>query len=152
MMSLIDLIRRAAPQPQTKFQIPRITRRMPLGDYAEELRDITVMVWINPPVRMMSRWETLKLDATRVMVAMSQAEATAAEKKRLEKRLQAIGNEMNAWLAEIWSQGPEETRTTLKEVVKSFDAMKDTDPGLPHWLREKTLQMIEDHRGAEKKV
>lgn len=120
-----------------KIEIPHIVRPLHLGAYASELEGVSVQVWVNPPREMLAR---------RFELVKQSREAT--EQAELER----IGAEMIAWYAELWSQGPEDTRWSVEDVNTLIEQMNDTDPGLWVWLTGQSQEMIVAHRQQKKKA
>lgn len=111
-----------------KINIPKITRALALTDYAPQMVDeagkpVTLHVWVNP------------------MRGVLERHAELAEAGDLTA--------LAAWWAQLWSQGPEDTRWTVEE-VQALSAL-DTDPGLMLWCMAQSFQMIRAHRSVNQK-
>jgi hypothetical protein len=106
-----------------KFDVPKITKRLELQRYAEEFGDAALVVWVNPPMRMLN--ELVEAEAEVVFTI----------------------------LAELWSQGGDENTHWTSEEVKDLALKTyETDPGLFRWLRDETFLLIGEHRKAQKKA
>ena len=107
-----------------RIQVPKLVKPLPLAEYAAELGDVKVFVWVNPPGEFLDRRNTLD-------------EAG-----------------LYPWWAELWSQGQEPGTQWTAEDVKALieGEAADTDPGLWRWLVRRTWEMIADHRAQQKKT
>ena len=124
-----------------RLKLPRIVKALPLGEYAPEMAEASVQVWVNPPRDMLQQ-------RTEMMLAVQDAQRkTPPDAQALE----TLGEQMIAWYAELWSQGPEETHINADDIRAMLEAFNDTDPGLWPWLTGRSLEMIIEHRQAEKK-
>jgi hypothetical protein len=56
------------------------------------------------------------------------------------------------WLAEILSQGPEESRMSTWEIGELAADGHENDPKLYQWIMRQAWQMIIDYRTLKKKV
>lgn len=122
-----------------RFEIKRLIRPLQLGEYASEYGDAALEVWINPPKALSDTRLELAQRTIRVSEALSAGDADAAA------QLDAIGNELIDWLAQIWSAGDQ--TISADEIREIFDA----DPALYRWLLEQTWQMLIDFRAGQKK-
>lgn len=106
------------------IQIPKITRPLSLGGYAEQLALVTIHVWVNPP------------------------------REFLDRRKELQGSALWEWWAELWSQGPDPGSRWTGAEVEALMApdVADTDPGLMPWLIRQTWDLIAEHRAGEKKA
>lgn len=107
-----------------KIEIPRIVRPLDLAEYAPEYAGAVMQVWVNPTRAKLRAYYEAAGDADRLV----------------------------AWFAEIWSQGVEETRWTAEGVYRLAEHALDADPRLWSWLCARTLTMIADWRGVQKKT
>lgn len=107
-----------------KLDVPKIVKKMDLGGYAAELSGQGVDVWVNPPRGLL----------------MSLTQRPEAET-------------VLAVLAELWSQGPVvESHWTREDLMALIEGTVETDPGLFAWMRDKTFEMIGEHRRTAKKA
>lgn len=137
-----------------KIEIKRIVRPLLLSEFAPEYGDTAVMVWINPTKSLTDRWYALSKranDMRQVLQAKVEAEASADEMREPLEQLTAAGNEIIAWLAEIWSQGPEETRFSEQDIKTLIETCQEEDTTLYRWLMDRTYQMIRDYRVEKKR-
>jgi len=145
-----------------RISVPKIMRPIDLADYAPELvrpdgKPALVWVWVNPPRDLMdrrSRQIQVGADAYRTLAGSLPAAGgqtlTDDQRRRIMSDLHATGLEMASWFAEIWSQHSDaETHWTTDDVTTL--GINETDPSLYPWLQRRTLQLIHEHRDAEKK-
>ena len=112
-----------------KFEIPKIVRAMKLAEYAPEMGETEIQVWVNPPrAKLQEYWSIV--DEGKVNAAGS-------------------GARMAGWLSEMWSQGPSGTEWTAEQVLELVGL--DTDPRLFIWCLGRTIGMIAEHRAGQKK-
>lgn len=107
-----------------KINIPKIVKQVELREYAAELEGAVLMVWVNP---------------ARALLAELVGKETSTERKA-------------EIFAELWSQGPEDTRWTGEEVLELIVSTFETDPKLFEWMRDQTLGAIGAHRAGLKKA
>jgi len=148
-----------------KFEIPKIVKVLNVGEYAEELKAVKLVVWINPPRGLLKRYFEWVEKVGRVPhppagephpPAPSPTSGEGGEEGEGEKREEAemarLTDEVEAIFAELWSAGPDEgTHWTAEEIDRLIEGMGDTDPQLWPWLRDRTLAMIWEHRERTKK-
>lgn len=148
-----------------KISVPKIVRTLDLGEYAEEMRGTAVQVWVNPPRGLLMEYSGLAAaivalrvdlqDVARLADAAQGTEDKQAEirlrAEPLAQRLDEIGRGQMEILAQLWSQGPEDTRWTVEDVQALVSQCADSDPALVPWLRERTMQMIAEYRAGQKK-
>jgi len=104
------------------LKIPNIIKSIALKDYADEFGEVVIWVWVNPPKALRFAW---------------------AEDMNEEQ--------VCAWLSELWSQGPEDTRFTPEDVLKFGNTCMERDPRLWVWLVNKTIELMNEHYIAKKK-
>lgn len=120
-----------------KIEIPKILKEIPLCEYHADFGAQTVLVWVNPSRKVGKR----RLDLIRESLAALQAQ-DEAEADRLNAA-------MNAWYAEIWSQGEEaETHLSAEEVERACES----SPDFVRWLIERTNALFLQQREQEKKA
>lgn len=79
------------------FQIPKIIRKIDLGEYAEELSGNELLVWVNPPRDKLNELQELLDDQS--------------------------GDEMIAWCAEIWDEEPETVKAFIEDTMDTDPAL-----------------------------
>lgn len=144
--------------------IQTIVEDLPLRDYQPQYGDVCMKVWVNPPknltdqrIQHLAKAGRLKIELDTFMSLNIDggAESVDQAKARMEEVVQemtALSIEMIAWLSEIWSQGPEETRMTSDELTEFVKECDENDPMLYAWLVERTVEMIQDYRRKKKKA
>jgi hypothetical protein len=155
-----------------KINIPKIIQPLDLAGYSSALAGQALQVWVNPPVEMRRRYGLIVQQIIKLPTGIPPERKGTAEgltvhragdteilaeknKKQIEKLSQEVGRlrkEQEEWLAEIWSQGAEETRFTAEEIMEFRSQAEQTDPRLFNWLVAATLKMILEHVGAVKKT
>lgn len=108
------------------LKIPNIVKPLYLREYADEFKDATIWVWVNPRREM---------------------------RLQLNDILKGVASEelIGALFSEIWSQGSNDTRMTPEEVLKMADECLEQDPRLWVWLVNQTVELITEHLVAKKK-
>jgi hypothetical protein len=158
------------------FAIPRKIELLKLSEYADGFGDIVFHVWVNPPRRLLINHDDMVFRVKALTTALmslkgeihkleadtksnpSNSEENAkklaqieARKQETIERMARVNEEMTAWLSEIWSQGPEETRMSVEEVKAFLEKTLESDPSFNAWITAKTAKMIADHTEAVKK-
>jgi len=134
-----------------KIEIPRITRPLDFAEYAPEMAGAVIHVWVNPSRKLLDEHDALIDEAEKLRGQMAEGKASEEEQARIAQRLVAIGHEIVAWHAEIWSQGPVELHWTADEIKELIQSSRETDPKLWEWLGGRTIALITEHRFARKK-
>lgn len=106
-----------------KFDIPKIVKELKLAEYAPEFGEKVLHVWVNPPRKLLSDFQQ-----------------------------NPTGEGVINLVSELWSQGPEDTHWSPEEVTTLIEATIETDPALFRWMRDKTIEMVGEHRNAAKKA
>jgi len=111
------------------LKIPNIVKAIELKDYASEFGEAKIYVWVNPTKEL------------RIFLAES----------ILEKK--ATNEQIAEWLAEIWSQGPDESTHFTKEQVITLGAeCMERAPKMMSWLIQRTYDLLEAHYISKKKL
>lgn len=126
-----------------KFDIPKIVRALDLQEYAAEWGSLQIQVWVNPPIRLLQEHDQVLVDVRQAIKGNDQATAQIT--------IEQAAKDLVRIFAELWSQGAEETRWSEAEVERLVEETQPTDPLLWNWLRERTIDMIREHRAAVKK-
>lgn len=149
-----------------KIELRRITRPVPLRDYAEEYGHEVINVWVNPSrakrLELATLGEASRQAQDRLKELLTQAQTddlTDDTRQQLTDELAALDGELSTlmaslygWYAELWSQHPDtESHWTPEEVSELVRACQEADPRLWDWLQEESLRLITDHRDGIKK-
>jgi hypothetical protein len=126
-----------------QIKIPAVVRSFDLGEYAEEARGQTISVWVNPPAEMLR-------EHARQMQAISQALGMADSEERMQL-LEAASQKLREIIAALWSKGKDESHWTPADVFELVENTYETDPALYAWMLDKTFELINAHRTAQKK-
>lgn len=127
-----------------KIAVPKIVKTLAVGEYAQELSEVRLQVWVNPPRSLLARHDAL-------IERVGAAARAGADEAGLSATVTELWGEMTAVFAELWSAGPEGTHWSAEEIEALIDGMAETDPQLWPWLRKRTILMIREHREAVKK-
>ena len=137
-----------------EIKIPKVIKLLRLSEYAEEMGDVTLRVWVNPPKATLARfWKTLQ-DGNKLLEAYQKQEKplSEAQKSKNEVESDALLDEQLLVMEDLLGQGPEETRLSREDLKRMIVETFETDPVFWSWVRNKTLALIEEHRTLEKKV
>lgn len=115
-----------------KFDFPKLTRELPLSEYAPEMSGV-IQVWVNPPNKLLT-------------------DLAEAFKVYMDSKGQEGQDVFLSLLSEILSQGAEDTRWTPEELKELYNRSSDTDPAFWFWFQDQILQRIGEHRAGQKKV
>lgn len=134
-----------------KLQVPKIIRPLRLTDYAPEFDPgAVIQVWVNPPTGTLQDYYQLLFELNDAREAV-QSEDSGQIKQAIAD-MGELSDKLVAAIAEFWSQHEDpETHWAPAEVRELVEQVGDTEPGLWPWLTRRTLEMIEEHRGARKK-
>lgn len=138
-----------------KIEVRKIVRALSLAEYADEYGEAAMAVWVNPPTSLYEQIDNSLLESERVLVELRKlAGASTRDDARMDAlraELAKIGEQMHAWLSEIWSQGEPETRMSIDD-VKTLEAdTRERDPALFRWLVRESWLLILEHRAGVKK-
>lgn len=153
-----------------KIDIPKIVLTVDLGEYATELAGKLLYVWVNQPKEKLREYDDLVTDLQEKSLAEAQKilvdgkEPTAVEPtpniigkvfdqlrtmmlKKREKKGDGIDAKLLQWYAEMWSQGPEESRWTASEL----QALEEQDPSFLSWAIARSWNKRNEHIQLKKK-
>ena len=133
-----------------RLEVPKIVRPLALRAYVEEFGEDVIHVWVNPPRDLWRKYDSL-MEGVGVVRAELKPDLGEEEVRMIVARLSELGHEIQAWYAEIWSQGPVGTTWKPEEVDELIAGVQDTDPALWPWLSQRTLDLIVEHRNRSKK-
>jgi len=142
-----------------EIKIEKIIQKLALSEYAAEYGDQVLHVWVNPARKMLqkriqdgARGEDLRaeLDALR---ETEQSQDDVVERMRnILVELNEIGSASLSWMAEILSQGPEDTQMNADEITAFVADCEEFDPKFYPWISTRVWQMISDYRNQKKKA
>ena len=144
-----------------KIEIAKIVQRLDLSAYAPEYGDKALMVWVNPSRRILDermeqarRGQALRaeLDELRKNIDKNPIDATRERARVILVELGQIGTASLVWMAEILSQGPEETHVSTEDLTAFVAECDDLDPKFYPWISTRIWEMIGDYRTAKKKA
>lgn len=119
-----------------KITVPKIVQGLRVREYAEEFGDLTIYVWVNPPRSLLEEM----------------FEKMERKPEETDEDYAVKAGRVIEIFAELWSQCSDpETHWTKDELVQLGMETMETDPALWPWLRNRTLEMISEHRRLEKK-
>jgi hypothetical protein len=155
-----------------QFTIPKVTRFLPLQEYAPEeptLAGVGLQVWVDPPRSVLMEFDSLNRDFSQVLNKLAAKPGEKPEKKvtlvfRLLGWLQVqakhtqddhfkIATEnhrrsLYGWYARQWSQAPDAaTHWTADEL----EVINNKNPQFYEWLCISSWALIEKHREDVKK-
>lgn len=133
--------------PGMKINIPKVVRPIRLSDYAPEFGEQQVEMWVNPPREKRLAFASIseRFQGVREQIAKTEDPDVLAA---LMEDIKALGLEMYAWWADMWSEGEDEW--TGEEVQTLVEAALNSDPGLWDFLQEQSLDAMQDYRNRKK--
>jgi hypothetical protein len=155
-----------------KFEIPKVTRFLPLQEYAPDeptLVGIGIHVWVDPPRSILMEFDRLNRAYSQVLTVLASKLGNSPVKKispvdrlitwlhivikrpqddRFKSETESYRRSIYAWYAKLWSQSPDaETHWSMDELEK----INDENPRLYEWLCFSSHALIEQHRDDVKK-
>lgn len=137
-----------------EFKFPKVIQSIALKEYAPEMGDAVVEVWVNPPRSTWGRIFELSTDVSELAkdVRILSEKDPKGESEELQAKIgemKAATQEIFSWYAEVWGQGSEDHRPTREQVEQL--ATSETDPAFYTWLTRRTLELIRNWRSGVKK-
>ncbi len=114
-----------------KIILPRLVRSFSISEYAPEIADEKIYVWVNPPISAL----------------LSLMESFGAYVQSGDEQLNPYLEKLSA----ILSQGAEGTGWNADELMEMVKETADTDPQFWIWFNNRVLQEIKEHRLLQKK-
>lgn len=145
-----------------RIQIHKLIRPLDLGNYAVEFEGQNFDVWVNPPREIIGVYVEVQDDLAKLKAKMEEiverskqdgvGQDLTADIAKLDEDIDKANERVFKWFAQIWSQGPDESKYETPESIRAF-AMEasDTDPALWNWISGNTLVMINEHREGNRK-
>jgi hypothetical protein len=137
-----------------KITFAKVVQPLRLANYAPEMGEQVVQVWVNPPrdrrIEFLEMAEEIgKLTPLRLPPNGRTERGNSGGE--IEKIL-ALGERQAAWVAEMLSQHPDaSTHWTVEEIKGLQEASGDTDPAFWRWLTGSIIEMMIAHRTLQKK-
>jgi hypothetical protein len=151
-----------------KITIPKIILPVEMTDYSPELAGKFLFVWVNPPREMLAQYDELVNElqtkelenARRTLFPAEQPKAESSGLQqtfdtlkhwlhiKAETKPEGIDEKLLRWYAEVWSQGPEDSRWTVAELRE----LEMQDPAFLSWMIAETWQTRNEHVQRKKKV
>jgi hypothetical protein len=140
---------------RNKILAEKIVAPLDLGEYHAQFSGQELQVLVNPPRAVREKYADIRQEVETVRQELlaevkSKKPATAERRKERETQSARLLKEQAAWLSEIWSQGPEDTRMTAEEVERLRSESRETNPRLFAWLISQTIRMMAEHLGTVK--
>lgn len=138
-----------------KLNIPKLTRPMPLTDYAPELTHddgspAVVQVWVNPPQALLTRHAELRARGQAALKRVKEVGDDQAAAAEVVAEIGAVGAALAALFAELWSQHADPaTHWTPADVLEV--ANSEANPALYGWLTGRTVALIGEYRSGLRK-
>jgi len=136
-----------------KINIPKIIRPIALSDYADEMGDAVIYVWVNPSRELRIKYDVEREEIDELLTEikeLSEQEKKEEQIKLVYDSIAKCNDRLFGWWSEILSQHDDkDTHWTIEEIKQIVDM--DTDPGFWHWLQSQAFDLIESHRSANKK-
>lgn len=153
-----------------KVSIQKVLVPLPLREYAEAYKDAgdpVVQVWVNIPREMLKQRDELDQEYTKLyfqaqtlpgMVKPLLAKAkndkereriingNEAAQKEVQQKLEDYKLRSHAWFSELWSQGPEDTRWPVEDIL----ALEEQDHMLLGWMADRTRELLKTRRLDQK--
>jgi len=150
-----------------KIVIPKIVIPVEMAEYSPELAGKFLHVWVNPPKDKLQGYDELVATLQMQELKTAQANLYPDGKKdsepgllgaiktmahwvssKKDKRPDGIDVKFLEWYAEIWSQGPEQTRWTVDELRE----LENQDPAFLSWMITQTWATRTAHVQGKKKA
>lgn len=153
-----------------KINIPKVLVPVQLGEYAPELQDKILHVWVNMPKEKLQEYDdlvttvqeqslieaqkTLEDETSNVEGQKSEGikrifdQLKAMLYKKRDRKADSIDVKLLTWYADMWSQGPEETHWTVEELQQ----LEDQDPAFLSWCIARSWIERSEHIQRKKKV
>lgn len=134
-----------------QITIPKIVRAVALKEYAEELGEARVNVWVNPTRAVLEAYQALRERNTELNARLKATPGDATDDlAALMGEMSLVADGYADWYAALWSQGEDKAQHWTADEVRQV-ATNETDPGFYQWLTGQTWALISEHRAASKK-
>lgn len=124
------------------IKIPVILETLDLGEYHKDLQGQSLLVWVNPTQQVFDQRDA-------ALLKWAGAADVVDKKKQAETQqvIDQIEAEMNAWFLKVWSQGPDETRPGMDDLIEW-----NKYPAFSAFLKRRTMELIAAHQDGKKKA
>lgn len=144
---------------KSRIPVAKVIKPLDLADFAPEYQAI-LHVWANPPKikvqELIANMEASLAALSEIPRSVNEPGTSEADKEKARAALNCLtelGEQKMAWLAEIWSQGPDpETHWTVEEIRTLIEETTDDEPRLYPWLVQHTQEIITEWRAGQKKA
>jgi hypothetical protein len=137
------------------ISIPKIVRELPMKEYAAELGEQKLFVWVNPTKVKLQAYNDLvdevgkrllakQTRATDPITPTSESVSTETEETEGLK----LDVQLREWYADLLSQGPKGTECSAGELL----TLAETDPACSGWIMRRAWQLINEQRAGQKKA
>jgi hypothetical protein len=137
-----------------QIKLPKIIKPLKISEYAPGSEE-EIQVWVNPPVALLQEYDKTIATARELIEKSVDAQKGKTFNDKLKREIEAQSEEAGTAqikiLSEIWSQGPKLTHYSVEEIKKLIEGTRDADPMFWLWLKDKTIQLIAEHRNYIKK-
>lgn len=140
------------------IQIRKVTKRLDFAAYAPEYEESGdhLLVWVNPPRAKIAEFEQIRAANAELLEDMQRLaddpeSVPEAERQAMAAAFTSSPEGFYQWFAEVWSQGPPETRVTAEQVKEFAAECQEVDPQLWVFATAGTWGLINDHLNGTKK-
>jgi len=140
-----------------QIEIEKIIQKLALCEYAPEYGEQVLHVWVNPPRKLLQariaeaeRGQALTLEMN--LLKKAKTDAAIENLRLILVEVGEIGRASLVWMADILSQGPDETRMSAEELRTFSDACDELDPRFYPWIVKRVWDMIVEYRAVKKKA
>ena len=134
-----------------QFKYKPVIKPLYLREYHPDYGDETIEVCVNPAPAFLQQRSALSEENAR-----RYAESAKAIEKKAENAAELVAaymdwfntefnNRADEWFAKLWSFGADQWTAQELQVIK------ETDPHFLNWLKNRSVEMIEEHRLGRKK-
>jgi hypothetical protein len=147
--------------------IPKIVRELPMQDYAAELGEQKLFVWVNPTrAKLLAYDELVEEMGEKLKKKVSEeskvpegseeptlrknttGQAAPDEQKDAEAAGLKLDAQLREWYAELLSQGPGGTECSAADLLR----LAEMDPACSVWIMRRCWQLISAQRAGQKKA
>lgn len=137
-----------------RIQIPAILTQLRLADYAPELGDQVLVVWVNPPSGLLREYDERfgrVYNRNQAILALPDSPASKKKAAELLEENQPDVDRMLEIVSQLLSAGTEETRVSPADLNGMIEDLADANPGFYLWLVGRVFGLVGEYRQAQKK-